>query len=430
MELLKLILKVKTKWGRAFLMAFIFSSSMAQGQEDGTTISFPGSSQLESAAIDTTENDIYSDFNSEFTEQKAQEQLRNISPNKKMAMIWRSRIVGESADLSTQTSETAGVDIRLRSRYYLLENLHADVYLRGKFESGHSQDFFGDLEPASGVFVREGVITLTEDLFYEDDLEVKLGVIDQDWMDESLLIFRKSFPGVKIRYQPRWFRDVDLSFTSQVAIPTSVTLSTRTVEQEETPQFVVQNAFAQWNVSRDTQLSFSGILYQYRNLPSFVAFESQKYGNNAAGFNGPLNSRFSFGFDGWLTTFKANHRLNNTFRPYAQWTTMKNEDAPETFNDSQLIGIGTQINLPRHLIYFEVVNFFTESDVVPAYYNSWAAGHTNREGWGFDTAIEFKKSNFRIRSYYYQADVINENSPQQNQGFFFIGVETAYDKIL
>ncbi len=66
---------------------------------------------------------------------------------------------------------------------------------------------------------------------------------------------------------------------------------------------------------------------------------------------------------------------------------------------------------------------------MPAYYNAWAIGHTNRQGNMLDVSFAFLKKKFRIRAQYVEADTINFDSLQQDQKYFYLGVETGYDKI-
>lgn len=369
-------------------------------------------------------------FNSKFSNAYSRKLMEKETRKKRLGVMWRARLIGESAKLETQNSETSGLDLRVQSRYHLLKSLHADVYLRGKFESGHSRDFFGDLEPNSAVMVREAAITFDPIRYFD----VRLGVIDQDWMNMGMLTFRKSFPGAMANIYYNWTDNLQTSFTSQYTIPTSSTLSPRTVGKESTPEFIVHRLGLEYSDNRNYEVGVAGSLYEYKNLPSFIAFQSKRYGNSGPA-RGQLNDEFEFPFKGWFTQTYAKYRINR-FIPYAEYSVIKNQDAPETFNDGQVITIGTGLDMDEHFVYAEYSNFFAESDVVPAYYNSWAIGHTNSEGFGVDIGVEFKKYNFRLRSYYYRANVLdrsgvinNSLGTVQDQNFFFIAVETAYDTI-
>lgn len=360
-----------------------------------------------------------------FTEGYAQK-LLGVNDESRMNTIWRARILGESAKLTTQGSETAGVDLRVRSRYHLNSLLSADVYLRGKFESGHSQDFFGDLEPASGVFVREGVIRITP----MDDTIIKAGVIDQDWIDFSMLSFRKSFPGAYAGYSHTFADTVRAAIETQYTIPTSTTLSSRTVGREKTPSHIVHRLTLSTSDCDNYCLSAAGALYEYKNLPSTIAFESASYGNDDLLRGGQLNSQFVFPFKGWFSDLRGSVKpFGGMTEVYGRWATIVNQEAADTFNEGQSLHLGVNFDLQDHLATFEYVDFFAESDVVPAYYNSWAIGHTNRTGFALHARLEFKKYNFRLRTYYYKANEINESDLQQDQDFFFFAVETAYDRI-
>lgn len=347
--------------------------------------------------------------------------------------IWRARIYGESTALETQSAQIGGFDLFSESKYQLLGDLEARVFLRGKFESGRSQSFFGDIEPSNAILVRETALKYSPADFFS----LKAGVINQDWLDMPLLVFRQSFPGVNGELSTNITDELKLGAVSQYAIPTSQTLTPRTVGAETTPTFITQSLYLKWS-DRSLNAYVSGNLYEYKDLPSRVAFESNRYGNtlytglagNQGIVNGINNSKFNYNFKGWFTTAGFNYRLNSLFEPFTYLNVIKNEEAPETYNDGQVIGAGTKIHTNNYVFSLFYENFFAESDVVPAYYNAWAYGNTNGRGEGLEFGVQFKKKNFRIRTQYYRADVINPGSDlQDNQQYFYLGVETGYDKI-
>lgn len=346
--------------------------------------------------------------------------------------IWRARIYGESTALETQSAQIGGFDLFAETKYQMLETLEARVFLRGKFESGRSQSFFGDIEPANGILVREAAIKYQPADFFN----LKAGVLNQDGLDMPLLVYRQSFPSVSGDLSYGVTEEARVGVTAQYAIPTSQTLAPRTVGAEATPTFVTQTLYAKWS-DRSLNASVTANLFEYNNLPSFVAFESQKYGNtlyvSTPGnpiIGGPNNSRFNYDFKGWFTTAGASYRMNSLFEPHAYINVIKNTEAPETFNDGQIFGLGTKLHTNDFIISAAYENYFAESDVAPSFYNSWALGNTNSRGDGVDLWIQFKKKNFRLRAQYYRADVINAGDDlQENQQYFYLGVETGYDKI-
>ncbi|MBY0314476.1 MAG: hypothetical protein K2Q26_03085 [Bdellovibrionales bacterium] len=357
--------------------------------------------------------------------------LTEVQPGQLGAM-WKARIYGEGADLESQTAQIGGFEVSFESKYKLLENLEARADVRGKFENGRTQSFFGDLEPLSGILVREATINYKP--FYSDVLSGKAGIIDQDVLGMPLLMYRRAFPGVSAKVRGQWTEEFSTSVMSQALIPTSSTLSTRTVEKEATPQFNTHTLSLDYDQKTQTGvhlfgLGISGSLYEFKNLPSFVAFESQKRGNFYSQVNGPNNSSFAFPFRGWFAKAFADYRINHRVQPYISYQVIKNEEAPATYNDGQVVAVGTVIMFQNYNWFVTYENFFAESDVVPAFYNSWGYGNTNKKGNGVDTSLEFKKYNFRLRAQYYKADVLNPDGLQQNQDYFYFGVETAYDKI-
>lgn len=337
--------------------------------------------------------------------------------------VWRARIYGEAARLETQSSEVGGFDAFIEAKYQMLEKLEARVFLRGKFQAGHSQSFFGDIEPDTGVFVREAALRYSPFSF----LDLKAGVINQDWLEMELLVFRKSFPGGSAHLSHQWTEEFSTSFASQYLIPTSQTLSTRTMDQEPTPTFLTHTASAEWT-GESLKIRGRASTFEYKDLPSIVAFESQKRGNSFTVINGPNNSDFQYPFKGWFTQLGVSYHFG-LIEPLAYLSVIKNEKAPRTYNDGQLWGVGANFHTTDVVYSLIYENYFAESDVVPGYYNAWGYGNTNKEGYGLDFKANFLKKNFRLRVQYYDAKVINLDPLQQNQQYFFLGVETGYDKI-
>lgn len=347
--------------------------------------------------------------------------------------IWRARIYGESTALETQSAQIGGFDLFAETKYQMLETLEARVFLRGKFEAGRSQSFFGDIEPANGILVREAAIKYQPVDFFN----FKAGVINQDWLEMPLLVYRQSFPATSAEFSIPISDEFKVGAIAQYAIPTSQTLAPRTVGAEATPSFVTQTVYARW-ADRSFNAAATANLFQYNNLPSFVAFESQKYGNTryVSTPGGPPiqggvnNSSFNYQFKGWFTTAGASYRMNSLIEPHAYANIIVNTEAPETFNDGRILGIGSKFHTNNYIISAAYENFFAESDVAPSFYNAWALGNTNSKGDGVDLWIQFKKKNFRLRAQYYRADVINTGDDlQENQEYFYLGVETGYDKI-
>lgn len=372
--------------------------------------------------------DVYA-VESKFVSEYDNKVLTEVQPGHIGAM-WRARMYGEAAELQSQSAQIGGVEATLESKYKLLESLEAHTNIRAKFENGRAQSFFGDLEPLNGLLVREAALKYTP----FEVISVKGGVIDQEVLDMPLLMYRRAFPGVAGFIHGKWSNEFSTTWMSQAMIPTSSTLSTRTVEKEATPQFNTHSLVAQYDKRTDSgdhlyKISLAGALYEFKNLPSYVAFESQKRGNFYQQVNGPNNSTFAYPFQGWFTKAYADVKLNNWIQPNISYSLIKNLKAPTTYNAGQVISVGALVMFTRYNWFINLENYFAQSDVAPAYYNSWGYGNTNKKGNGIDTALEFKKYNFRLRAQYYKTDVLNPDGLQQNQDYFYFGVETAYEKI-
>ncbi len=340
-------------------------------------------------------------------------------------LFWKSELYGQGAELKTQSSQVGGLKLSLEGQYNLLESLKAVVSLQAKYESGRSQSFFGDLEPNTGIFAREAVVVYSPFQF----IDIKAGVISQNWLDLPILIDRQTFPGGQVDIHVTTFDHLTTGLNAQSLIPTSQTLSSRTIDREATPTFQTQMAYVKWD---DKKLEVEQVYgrYDYDNLPSIVAWNSVRYGNDPARATAPFVSSFLYDFSGWFTRTTIGYRVSSLWQPWVYLNVVKNTKAPETYNDAQSIGIGSHFYTSNYQFTLIAEHFFVESETVPAIYNSWAHGNTNKEGDGIEFHIAFLKKKFRIRGQYFQYKPINTtDSFQQDLQYFYLGVETGYDKI-
>jgi len=342
----------------------------------------------------------------------------------KLDVLWNARVYGEGATLKSQSSEVGGVDFNIRSKYLLLDNLEARVFLRAKYEAGRSQSYFGDLEPSNGIFAREAAIRYMPFEF----LDVKGGVIDQEWMDMPLLTSRQSFPGITADLHHSFNKAFVIGVNAQDLIPTSQTLSSQAMDREQTPSYYTQMAYARWkNSTLDVYQTFGH--YTYEHLPSQVAWDSALYGNDKTFVNSVNDSSFRYDFNGLFAQSGLKYRASALWEPMVYYNVIKNLDAPDTYNDGEIIGAGSNFYTNDYLITVKGEYYFLESDAVPGYYNSWAYGHTNKQGAGGEVVLAFLKHKFRLRAQYYQYKPLNFDTYQQSQQYFYFGVETGYDKI-
>lgn len=367
----------------------------------------------------------YQLFSPQFNYQN--EILSDVQPGH-FGAVWLGRVYGQNAELTSQSNSTGGVDAWFGTKYKLLDNLEFIGVFRAKFEAGHSQDFLGDLEPTTGIFMREGALQFTPGKVFM----AKAGVISQDWMGMPMLMSRRSFPGGLVKLTAPLSEKFDLSVISQWLIPTSTTLSTRTVGRESTPQFMTHMLSGNYNDQNGLKLGANVSTYHFRDLPSSVANESIRRGNTKLAGSAPTPNFafFEYDFRGWFYDVSGRYHIPGTnFEPQVSFSRIRNTHAPETYNDGQSWIVGNIYHMESHMFYVGYENFFVESDVTPAFYGSGAYGFTNKKGHGVEAWWLFKKHNFRVRAEFYKANVINQTGLQQDQNYFYLGVETGYDRI-
>jgi hypothetical protein len=325
----------------------------------------------------------------------------------------------------TEQAQTAGFGVTGQFEHQLVDDLKIRVRAEGKFESGHAQSRFGDNTPQTGIFLQEAVLAYKPFSF----LALDGGAIDQSYLKSALLIDKHTFPGAmeKVLIGDR---KLGAEFQFEQAIPTSTTLTTETEGQEETPTFMAQTLTLQAEPTRSWFMQVYGTHYQFNNLPSKVANDSELYGNTMGVDVGLNASSFLFQFDGWLAGAETSVRILPSWKIGMGAQYLQNMKAPTGFNAGSMAFLDSTVSItpfvdivPRGEI------FFLESDVVPGAYNSSDFGHNNRDGYAADLDFVFKKSKFKIGARYVNANLINPNDSQSAQQTILLKLETLYEML-
>jgi len=354
-------------------------------------------------------------------------QKKQSSRQREEEKYWGSWSLGLNArtmsDL-TDSESYASARLNLLGGANLLKRLKllGDVSVAGA--SGFSQSRFGNDSLGSGININEALVRINP----EGILGLDAGIINQRFLGSGLLVSDLPFPGLRQTLKGEWEivdSKLELGLRAQQAIPTSRTLDNqKRSEKESTPSFMTQTAYADLELTKNTTLQASLTRYQFRELPSSVAFESRLLGNTVP-FSNASQSQFLFDFQGSLYTLNARQKLLSSFAIYGGAELLENDEAPSAYNRGYLTQLGATWNFYDHELDLSIANYFNESDSSPAFYNSSSLGHNNMKGQAYALAFTYEDL-FRVRAQYSDTDVISPNLVNTRRQNLSVALETLY----
>ena len=343
---------------------------------------------------------------------------------KQRLLLWKISLRGESFADDKDQAQTTGFGLAGQYRQVLLTDLLIRVKANVSLQTGYSQSRFGDDTPKSGVFLSEAILQYKPFSFFS----FQAGALDQSILDAPLLVSPRPFPGVAQKIMVG-SRSLGAELIVQEVTPTSTSLSTKTTNSEPTPYLFTQTLIIKAQPADFSKLKAFGTHYSFRQLPSSVAFESQKWDNSVTG-DAPSDSRFDYGFDGWVVGGESKLRLVSGVSWNIDSHILQNSLAPTADRSGQWIQSGFDFELPRDIDFQpRAAVFFAESDIAPAYYNSSELGHGNRQGLKIATDLIFKRDRFKIGAAYISSKVINESIFQSREQFLQLYFETLYENL-
>ncbi|MBK7842397.1 MAG: hypothetical protein IPJ71_01685 [Bdellovibrionales bacterium] len=331
---------------------------------------------------------------------------------------WNIEAGGETFSEGVDQGTLVGFVFRSRVQYRLTDQI--DLYVDAKMQmlTRQIQARFADSRQ-TGIFPYEVVARYRP----SEKVELKAGALNMGFLDLPLLISKeRSFPGA---FEKIGFGEGKnyLRAVAQQSIPTSSSFESMRSEKEETPLFTTESLQAGSSLGEVMIVSGQLTHFRYSDLPSVVAFESGKMGNTTTG-EFPANSRFLFGFSGWVVggEFCLCRSPGSGFRIGGYQ--LENREAEPAFNRSQELVLRGDFEISEFVLSPYLLRFFSESDAVPAFFNSGSRGHNNRRGEGLGMEIFFRPYNFRLVGEYISSDVINPNSLQQRLNSIQVRLET------
>ncbi len=326
-----------------------------------------------------------------------------------------------------EQSQFFGMSLMGDFRAQLLSNLTFRTKAGVSLSSGYAQSRFGDNVGASSVWLEEAYLNLRALNSRLARFYFTAGALDQGDLNMKILVNGQPFPGVRQTLVLGQDADTKLKIWAQQTIPTSKTLSTKTVDAEVMPTFMSETIELSLRPARSLKLTGQATHYAFNNLPSAVALQSQIYGNTTTE-TGPNTARFQYGFEGFGLGGSARYDFMPSFGVQVGGYMLQNTQAPEGYRNSQYVNGGLIIGLENEIeLNAGGAVFFVEDDVTPGFYNDSKIGHNNRQGYSAQVDVDFKRQRFKLRAAFTDADVLNFNINQTRQQAFSIGFETFYE---
>lgn len=349
-----------------------------------------------------------------------------ITNSRETKLFYRIGSVFDSFANEREQEQSIGLSLDGDLRMRLLPRL--SLFARGSAQlaSGYAQSRFGDQVPASGLSLQEVAMSVRVLNFDAAKLTMSAGALNQRELGADLLVSSQPFPGLResLHIGSKAFA---VRLWAQQTIPTSKTLSTRSIDAEVTPSFMTETV--ELSIQPSDSLKAKSFLthFLFNNLPSAVAVDSIVYGNTTTE-TGPLTSQFKYRFEGLVAGGSVEAELVRSAALGLSGYLAQNAAAPEGYRNAQKVEGFLRIGLPGDIdLTPSAGTFFSESDVAPSFYNSSELGHNNRVGWLAAIETLFKKEQFKLRGEYVDADLINPSRDQSRQRFFMIRFETLYD---
>ncbi|MBX7232273.1 MAG: hypothetical protein K1X29_09335 [Bdellovibrionales bacterium] len=329
---------------------------------------------------------------------------------------WRGRMFALGVSDTTEESRVSGLQLSGGLKKKFSEYFDFATSLQARFETGTTHSLYEVNRVANGIWLDEAQANVH---LVPHFVTLSAGAINQRYLQNPLLLTELSFPAVQEKFQ--WEgAGLSLGLVIQQAVPTSMSLSTRSVAKEKLPSFFTETFFANYN-PQQSLWSINGRVgaFAFYDLPSSVAYDSRTQGNFAEG-EFPENSSFRYGFRGLTYGGDLGLKLKNV-QLKAGADALINQEAPQkygrgllTYVQAGVKGFGQWTLIPR------AEYFRNERQSSPAFYNSADYGHNNRHGFAYELKAENLKLGVAFKAKYSDAQLIEEFPSQANTKIIMI----------
>ncbi len=260
--------------------------------------------------------------------------------------------------------------------------------------------------------------------YYEPStwINVKAGSVNQEkYFNNRMFIADRSFPGVAVASGLK-NKTFAIRPNVQYAIPTSTSFESQRTEAEPLPSLRSVGLKAEWSPREWLHLDANINQFEFSQLPSVVAFQSNRLGNSVLGVD-PSESFFRYGFAGLAQAYILTTRYSSRIQQEFQIGIIENTEAPSDRRRSQWVGTSLDIDFNDFAIKPNFASFYAESDSTPALYSAFEYGRNNRQGQSYGLDIQLKKMGCTIKAAWVQADLIEARPLQADLDIFNLYLE-------
>lgn len=233
-----------------------------------------------------------------------------------------------------------------------------------------------------------------------------LGALNQGHLNSPLLVTNIGFPGAAatLHYTTN---DYSFGLKGQRTIPVSQSFDSDRTDKEELPYFQTQGVFGEFKPTYFLKVKGQVNYYSFSDLPSVVAFESKRLGNDVTGVE-VGDSFFVYKFSGIAQSYEANLQYTRDLQQDFLVSIVENENTNDGNNRAQFLKTSLSYDFESVRLTPSLASFYTEPNATPAFYNYRLYGNNNREGFEYSLSADFKKLGFSVSAIFVDSKVINQ----------------------
>lgn len=314
-----------------------------------------------------------------------------------------------------------GAKVELEVLYAPTSWLGLSLIPVANFETGAQQSFSNSQSDQNNkVFLQKA----TADFKPFEGNTLSVGVQDLKENHHSLMFARKPFPGLRAKQSVSFDANQSVALEAETLVPTTSSLSTNTKELEKTPGFdsVGVSYQAQLNSRSRHLVRFN--YFQFRDLPSSVAFQSGLNGNNVESIS-ENESVFPNSFKGTEAAIKSKWIITKNIDLGGQFLYLNNQGTSRENQAFLYGGLADFYFDKKTKMGLEAASFRIEADATVAAFANSYYGYTNRNGYYFEANYELKDPALKVIGGWTETEVIYKSPSQQKENSFYLRIEVS-----
>ncbi len=337
------------------------------------------------------------------------------------ALKWHisTQLFGRGVTGQDEESRNAGLLVYGQTSYQISPYLDAGVAAWARLESGSTHSLYEINRTHNGFWLDEAYVNVNA---IPDYAKLTGGALNQRFFGNPLFLDEVSFPAARESLRLAGKR-ASVEAVFQQAVPTSTSMSTRTVEKEPMPFLTTESILMGADLTSDLRADLHATHFTFSALPSQVAMDSFANGN-IVDASVPQRASFVYGFSGFTYGGALAAGLTPGWRLRTGADLLRNTRAPREYSHGLLGFAETQIQLTSAWAITPRIEYFrNERQTSPAFYNSADYAHNNRQGMSYGLRLVNEKQGLAFRASYTDAYLIETDPLQANAKIFFLSLE-------